>query len=202
MNQNDQIPVLHLGPKITGTNGLNGLNGLNCLKIGVDIGKVLSASDSNPQLINVNNALESLEELQKTCKLYIISYSKGKRSANRYNKLVSNGHLNLFEDTYFVSEREYKKDVTNFLECNVMIDDKESILDDIKRSNPNIVTILYQEFNTQIKTNHKHHICVSSWKELMEKIASIQVQTYHIENKEPLESKYEITHLDSKCKLF
>jgi hypothetical protein len=179
-----------LGPKTT-----------TGLKIGIDIGGVLSADDKNPKLINVSNAFNSLIKFKELGhQLYIISYSKGRRSMLRYEKLVENGHCELFAETYFVSERCYKRDVLNHIGCNIMIDDKESILDEVKLSNPNIITILYQEFNDQKKNKHKRHLIANNWDELVAKIDGIQVQTY--KTNIDLYSIYDIKEVSSTCKLF
>ena len=170
-------------------------------RIGIDIGGVLSSDDSNPLLINVTNALESLIKFKEAGhQLYIISYSKGKRSMKRFEKLVNNKHCDLFKETYFVSERCYKKDVLNYIGCNVMIDDKESILDEIKCSNPNIVTVLYQEFNDQRKKKHKRHLIANNWEELVSNLSGIQVQTYKTNT--DIYSMFEITDVTPTCKLF
>jgi hypothetical protein len=181
-------------------------DGFEIIKIGLDIGGVLSdEGDKAPILIDVPNALESLHRLynyhtaendgenkKRKFKLYIISYSSEKRSTTRYNKIVSNELAHLFVEQYFVSDRNYKKYVLQYLGCHIMIDDKESILDDIQKFDSSIVTILFQQYNKQKKTAHRRHLIADSWSDVMNHVEPIVLPT---RTKKQLEKAREVVNI-------
>lgn len=116
------------------------------LKIGIDFGGVLSIHDGEPiavehrsTAINMPNAIESLHLLKKLGhKLYLISFC-GKTRAVQTKKSIDDNIPDLFEETYFVKSKKYKKDITKYVGCDIMIDDTLDILVDIEktRSCPN-----------------------------------------------------------------
>jgi uncharacterized short protein YbdD (DUF466 family) len=127
------------------------------MSICIDIGKVLSSrQEQTGSIINVTGAKNALEHLHKKYKLFIISYAS-KNKIMRYAQYTSEElGRDLFEAQYFVTDRDFKADVAYHLNCNVIIDDREGVLEDVKTKNPDTITILYQEFLKQKKGNIKN----------------------------------------------
>ncbi len=128
------------------------------MNIGIDFGGVLS-ENHNYNLehvntkINIPNAIESLIKLRNLGNhLFLISYCGEERAKETKQSLIDNNLLNIFDIIYFVKKRKYKKYLCNNLNCHIMIDDNKDILKDIKKYNPNIITILFGKENDWIKT--------------------------------------------------
>ena len=189
------------------------------IRIGLDIGGVLSdVGDKAVHLIDVPNALESIDALfnhhrtstspeqkKRKYKLYIVSYSSERRSGTRYNKIVANGHGHYFVEQYYVSDRNYKKYVLRHVNCHVMIDDKESILDDIKKLDNNIITVLFQQYNDQKKTKHRRHLLANSWIDVMgllEKLELPAAKTTAATAGDSIYDMFEVKSLGPKCWFF
>ena len=148
------------------------LSDISKMKIGVDIGGVLvGKGESSNHLFDVPNSLDALKYLSSNNYLYIISYCKERRAQISYDQLVD---LGLFWSQYYVSEKSFKSSIISYLDCDVMIDDRENILDDIKTHNPTVVTILFQRYNKQKKTRHKLHYLAEDWDKVVEIIESIK----------------------------
>lgn len=199
-------------------------NDYEVIRIGLDIGGVLSdVGDKAVHLIDVPNALESIETLfnhhnhsaatpeqkKRKYKLYIVSYSSERRSGTRYNKIVANGHGHYFYEQYYVSDRNYKKYVLRHVNCHVMIDDKESILDDIKKMDNRIVTILFQQYNDQKKTRHRRHLLANSWTDVMNLLEKLELPavaaaptTATTSNGDSIYDMFEVKSLGPKCWFF
>ena len=80
----------------------------------------------------------------------------------------------LFDAQYYVDTMSYKSSVVKHLECNVMIDDKENILNEVKFNNPDVLTILFQRYNKQKKKSHRKHKLVESWSEVIDLLNHFQ----------------------------
>lgn len=139
--------------------------------IGIDIGGVLVGKGNTiHEMFEVPDSLTSLEYLSKNNNLYIISYCGERRAQENYNNLYG---IDLFTAQYYVSKKIYKSSIIDYLDCDVMIDDNENILNDIKKNHPNVATILFQTYNKQKKRKHKHHYLVDSWTQVVEIINNI-----------------------------
>ncbi len=142
------------------------------MRIGVDIGGVLiGKGPGNHQLFEVEDSFGSLETLSKKHSLYIISYCGQKRAELSYRLLEG---ICLVKSQYYVSKKEFKSSIINYLGCDIMIDDRENILDHIKSENPGVVTILFQAYNKQKKTNHRWHKVADNWAKVLEIIDGLE----------------------------
>ena len=135
------------------------------IRIGIDIGGVLiGIGRENNSLFDVPNSLETLKTLSEKYRLYIISYSKERMAQSNYNNLIN---YNLFWSQYYVNNKSYKASIVKHLSCNVMIDDNENILNQVKNENPEVTTILFQRYNKQKKKSHRKHILVDNWVDII-----------------------------------
>ena len=75
----------------------------------------------------------------------------------RYNYTAISPY-NLFWAQYYVEKKIFKSSVVKYLNCNVMIDDNENILNIVKQNKPGVITILFQRYNKQKKQSHRHHL--------------------------------------------
>ena len=154
------------------------------MKIGVDIGGVLIGKRrENNSLFDVPNSLSSLETLVENNQLYIISYSKERMA--RYNYTTISPY-NLFWAQYYVEKKIFKSSVVKYLNCNVMIDDNENILNQIKNENPEVITILFQRYNKQKKRSHRKHYLVEDWQEVMNIVEILEIDN---SSKDDVENK-------------
>ena len=128
---------------------------MNSLIIGVDYGGVLSdyagsEFENATVYINVPGAKESLELLHKNGHiLYLISYCGLNRAIEIKKRLKLSNIEHLFSGQYFVTHKEYKKDICAYLGCHVMIDDHLQILSSIKEMCPNMILIFFKHKNTK-----------------------------------------------------
>ena len=153
------------------------------MRIAIDIGGVLIGKcRENNNLFDVPDSLSVLKHLLNNHRLYIISYSKERMA--RYNYTAISPY-NLFWGQYYVEKKSYKSYVIRHLNCNVMIDDNENILNQIKEENPEVITILFQRYNKQKKRNHKKHYLVENWREIITLIEGFETITIgnEIDNK-------------------
>ena len=143
------------------------------MKIGVDIrGVLIGKKGIDGDLFSVPNSLYSLQLLSKKNSLYIISYSKENMAQYNYTRLVD---YDLFWAQYYVSDKSYKSSIVNYLNCDVMIDDNENILNQIKTENPEVITILFQRYNKQKKRSHRKHYLVEDWQEVMNIVERLEI---------------------------
>ena len=143
------------------------------MKIGIDIGGVLVGKrQASNQLFDVPDSYQALQYLAKHNYLYIISYSKEPMAQANYDSLDD---LNLFWAQYYVSDKSFKSSIISYLKCNVMIDDNENILNQIKTHNPNVTTILFQRYNKQKKRTHRKHHLVNDWSEIIEILENLKI---------------------------
>jgi hypothetical protein len=125
--------------------------------IGIDFGGVLSKHDSHRAehrntSIDMPGALVAIENLKKDGHvLHLVSYCGKTRAIETIQSIKKSPVASSFEKLFFVTDREYKQYVCNFLGCDFMIDDNSEILDCVAEHNPKIVTI---EFDFQDSTTH------------------------------------------------
>ena len=146
------------------------------MNIGVDIGGVLIGKRPGKtpnQLFDVPNSYSQLESLSQNNTLYIISYCGEKTAQRSYEALDPH---NLFWSQYYVGHKSLKSSVVKYLDCDVMIDDNEHILNNIKNDNPTVTTILFQRYNKQKKRNHRLHHLVEDWDQVVEILVKVKVK--------------------------
>jgi hypothetical protein len=152
--------------------------------IGLDVGGVLSIlnGEDHDAKINMPDAIEMLQKLVSSSldlsekntlqpRKYvfkIISYCGYLRAVRTKDILMAYPHL--FTEMYFVKSREYKAQLCKHLGCHIMVDDRETILNNVLKQNPSIQTIIFGE-KTQGKTKHK---IAKDWKELFDLIENYQ----------------------------
>jgi hypothetical protein len=146
--------------------------------VGLDFGGVLSklngarGSAHIDTTINMENAIEVLTNLTDSIAqtrpyvFKIISYCGYPRAVQTNTALTAYPHL--FNEIYFVKDRKYKAELCKYLGCGVMVDDRIEILNNVKRLNPLITTVLFGG-----KNSHPH-LCVANWTELHELIKNYQ----------------------------
>jgi hypothetical protein len=134
--------------------------------IGIDFGGVLSIEDAllpasshrNTQ-IDMPGAHEAIAELAKEHTLYLISFCGKRRAMETKASIHASGLAKYFAGLYFVKHPDYKSQITRFLGCDVMIDDRIDVLDNIHMHNNKIHTLLFNNPATSI------HIPVSTWRD-------------------------------------
>ncbi len=160
------------------------------MKIAIDVGGVLTDYEGNEsgdtKIINVDGAIDVLTKLRaQSHNLYIVSYCKEKSAIFRTNKLKLDGHDHFFDYEFYTANKYEKFHIINHIQADIMIDDNEQILNNIKQSDPNVITILFQEFNDNPKGKHKKHLLANNWTEVDELIKNITIG--NITKGEPLE---------------
>jgi hypothetical protein len=146
------------------------------LKIGIDFGGVLSIHDGgNKEHINTNinmpNSISSLEKLKNDGHiLYLISYC-GKPRAIETKKAIDN-YNHLFAGQYYVTKREYKGFLCNYLDCDIMIDDRASILEKIKTNYPKTILIKFGEAKEE--TDFVPDKIAKDWDNVIQIISSLK----------------------------
>ena len=128
---------------------------LQNFRIGIDFGGVLSSYEPKAEIDNeyaehtnteldMPNAIDSLKKLKELGNdLYLISYCGKNRAMKSFNALETNNVSNLFNELFFVKCTKFKGSICSYVGCHFMVDDRLFILDNIKRYNNNIVTILF-----------------------------------------------------------
>ena len=151
----------------------------NTIVVGLDFGGVLSriskervsrdrSSDHIDTNINMPDAVDVLTDLldptvtQRSYKFNIISYCGYPRAVQTLKALKAYPHL--FSEIYFVKDRPFKGDLCKYLGCHIMVDDRREILDNVRRMNPKITTVLFGN-----KKGYPHK-SVQNWIELFELI--------------------------------
>ena len=126
--------------------------------IGIDFGGVLSVDDAllpaSPHIntqIDMLGAHEAIAQLAKDHKLFLISFCGKRRAMETKASIESSGLAKHFVHLYFVKHPDYKSQITRFLGCDVMIDDRVDVLDNIRAYDDKIHTLL---FNNPALTTH------------------------------------------------
>lgn len=178
------------------------------MKIVTDVGKVLTDYNKDKsitdKLINVDDSLEILVKWKSLgIEIYICSFCLEKQAYKRTNKLKKDGDDEIFTNEYYIDDRLYKKDIISIINPDIMIDDNEEVLNKIKDKCPQVITILFQEFNKLKKKSHKKHILVNNWKELdnfIDKILLTNLEKKNSQSIYELESNnYNIKELNDKA---
>lgn len=142
--------------------------------IGIDFGGVLSIHDGGNaehknSLINIPDALESVIKLKTmNHNLFIVSFCGLSRAKETKLSIDSSELNNAFMNQYYVKKKEYKGNICEYIGCHFMIDDRQEILDNIKRTNKKIITILFGE-SKQKQPIHKY---ASDWNQVIAIIES------------------------------
>lgn len=120
------------------------------MRIGIDFGGVLSIDDSVTQHknteIDMPGAKEAIIELAKTHELFLISFCGKRRAIETRESIIASDLNNYFTDMYFVKHPDYKAQLIQYLKCNVMIDDRKDVLENISHYTTNIHTILFRDW--------------------------------------------------------
>jgi hypothetical protein len=95
--------------------------------------------------INMPNAIESLIKLKESGhELYLISYCGERRAIKTKQSILRTlPRKDLFNGLYFVQRTSHKADVCHLLGCDLMIDDKLKILNNIQRIIPTMKLIWF-----------------------------------------------------------
>jgi hypothetical protein len=149
-------------------------------RIGIDFGGVLSvykAKIDNEYAEHINteldmpNAINSLKKLKKLGNdLYLISYCGKNRAIETFNAIEKKNVSNLFNEQFYVKSTKYKGSICKYIGCHFMIDDRKIILDNIKRYNNNIVTILFGN-NSINDENILSHKFAKDWNDVIKIIS-------------------------------
>lgn len=124
------------------------------MNIGIDFGGVLSIHDAgNKAHINTNidmpDAIESLYQLREMSnKLFLISFCGKNRAIETKKSIDELGDL--FEDQYYTKKKEWKGYVCQHLNIDIMIDDNQEVLDDVKKISPDTHCILFTDWKNVI----------------------------------------------------
>ncbi len=141
--------------------------------IGLDFGGVLSilsnsrAAEHIDTNINMPDAVDVLKDLldptvtTRTYKFKIVSFCGYPRALQTLEALKA--FPDLFSEIYFVKDRAFKGDLCKYLGCHIMVDDRREILDNVRRMNPRITTVLFG------KKGYPHK-SVQNWNELYDLI--------------------------------
>jgi len=153
------------------------------LRIGIDFGGVLSVYDKQNRSdedehqsieINMPNAIESLIKLKESGhELYLISYCGERRAIETKRSILQTlPRKDLFNGLYFVQRTSHKADVCRLLGCDLMIDDKLKILNNIQRIIPTMKLIW---FSTTDLNHSPDMIKVESLDNLMKTIDEVLI---------------------------
>jgi hypothetical protein len=121
------------------------------LKIGIDYGGVLCSTGSYIETddteynteINIEGALLALTDLKlQGHDLYLISFC-GRHRAEETRHIINTRYPNLFTELYFVTKKSNKAGIIDYLGCDVMIDDRIEILQNIHRHIPSTQCIWF-----------------------------------------------------------
>jgi hypothetical protein len=142
--------------------------------IGIDFGGVLSVDDAllpaSPHIntrIDMPGAYEAIVELSKDHKLYLISFCGKRRAMETKASIQSSGLAKHFAGLYFVKHPDYKSQLTRYLGCDAMIDDRVDVLDNIRTYDDKIHTLLFN--NPTLST----HTTVPTWGDVLTLIPNL-----------------------------
>jgi len=142
--------------------------------IGIDFGGVLSVDDAllpaSPHIntrIDMPDAHEAISQLATDHKLYLISFCGKRRAMETKASIQSLGLTKYFAGLYFVKHPDYKSQLTRFLGCDVMIDDRVDVLDNIRTYDDKIYTLL---FNNPTPSTHT---TVPTWPDVLTLIPNL-----------------------------
>jgi hypothetical protein len=154
------------------------------LKIGIDFGGVLSIYDKHCNRsdedehqsieINMPNAIESLIKFKDIGhQLYLISYCGDRRAIETKRSILRTlPRKDLFNELYFVQRTSHKADVCRLLGCDIMIDDKLKILNNIQRIIPTMKLIWFSSSDIY---HSPEMLKVNSWCDLIKIIDEVLI---------------------------
>lgn len=147
--------------------------------IGIDFGGVLSIHDNNTTNISglehrntsidmpfAKNSIKFLKDQGHN--LYLISFCGKNRAFETRRSMENNNETQFFNSLYFVKTKPYKNDLCAYLGCHFIIDDNIEILDNIKKYNSKIITILFD------KDEHPYHKCAKDWEQVKKIISETE----------------------------
>ena len=169
------------------------------MKIAIDVGGVMTKYEGRnaPEhpLINVKGVIETLKKWKSEGhEISIVSFCKKKSATYRSLKLIDEGCSDFFDWEYYVEDRFYKGDVIQHIKPDIMIDDNEAVLTDIKMKNKRVNTILFQEFNKQQKVSDRRHLLANNWIELSHIVDGMK-EIEKEETESDMYEKYEVEQL-------
>lgn len=140
-------------------------------RIGVDFGGVLSQHDSRVApgdashvntAIDMPKAIENLLALKEAGHLlFLISFCGKSRAietkASLERESLPDGQplASLFQQIVFVKDRQYKKQMCEYLNCHFMIDDRTDILHNVATAVTRTIPILFgQRHSSQFRAAH------------------------------------------------
>lgn len=172
--------------------------------IGIDFGGVLGIHDKGDcehinTSINMPGEIEALNELKsQNHNLYLISYCGKKRATETRDSMDNNNVSCLFQAKYYVKNKKFKSNICNDVGIHIMIDDRIGILNSIKQSNKNILTILFaHDFEeSNLKCPHK---IAKNWNQVLEIINKAKINKKMFENKTKINKDVsELCHIINK----
>lgn len=117
-------------------------------KVGIDFNGVIFEKDYNRNFKIKEYCSEILKELKNiNCELFLISACGKKKAVFRNQLLIENNVGHLLTNQYFLGTKKFKSFVCNDIGCHFMIDDKVEVLNQIKKYNKKIITILFLSTN-------------------------------------------------------
>ena len=137
--------------------------------IGIDFNGVLFNHHHGVGLVAAENSCDVLHKLkQMGCNLFVIS-ACGEKKAQKRNKYLD-CYKQLITNQYYVKGRDNKGIVCNDLMCHFVIDDNIVVLNNIKKHNNKIITILFcsKKNTTTNKIKNDSHVVVDDWMDILE----------------------------------
>lgn len=142
--------------------------------IGIDFGGVLSIDDAlllasphrNTQ-IDMPGAHEAITQLAKDHKLYLISFCGKRRAMETKASIQSSGLAKHFAGLYFVKHPDYKSQLTRYLGCDAMIDDRVDVLNNIRTYDDKIHTLLFNNLAPSA------HTAAPTWPDVLSLIPNL-----------------------------
>lgn len=151
------------------------------LKIAVDFGGVCSVHSERYEAkdmdglepINVPGCVEALQEMKKQGhKLYLLSFCGAKRAKSTRDYL-NEKHKDLFDVLIFVKNRKFKANLCAKHGIDVLIDDRQDILSNIKPTQSILFTYEDTLAGKAIQAP-KNMAVASSWEEVLKVLPSIK----------------------------
>lgn len=145
------------------------------MRIGIDFGGVLAqhgdtsaSGEHTNSVVNMPGAIDAIQQLHELGhELFIVSFCGKQRAYESFMGLKKTGLSGLFTHQYYVKKTDYKTFICRHFGCNVMIDDREDILDTIS---PGTTTVLFGEADAI----NKRHIWCKTWADVVAFIASCE----------------------------
>ena len=104
-------------------------------------------------------------------KSYKLLFKTEKNALKRQKHLENNNYSQFLTEQYYTGSKKNKSEICNNLKCHFMIDDSIDVLNNIKKYNTKIITILFcteNNYNDFIP----EHIKVMNWKQIIDIISN------------------------------